>query len=44
LQNCHGRQFCKYLNYLLNPLHPRFAEIEIGASTPYPVDPRLASE
>jgi len=31
-------------NYLLNPLHPLFADIEIGRSRPYPTDPRLGSK
>lgn len=29
-------------NYLLNPAHPRFAELKVGKPIPYPIDPRLA--
>ena len=29
------------LNYLLNPLHPRFPELETGAASPFRPDPRL---
>ena len=29
-------------NYLLNPTHPDFEKITIGASTKYRFDPRLA--
>lgn len=29
------------LNYLLHPLHPSFARIEVIQSKPFPVDPRL---
>ena len=29
------------LNYLLHPLHPLFADIEVIQSKPFPVDPRL---
>ena len=28
-------------NYLLNPVHPRFAEIRVGAAKPFRPDPRL---
>ena len=28
-------------NYLLNPLHPRFAEIRLGPPEPFSFDPRL---
>jgi RES domain-containing protein len=28
-------------NYVLNPSHPRFAELKIGTPTPFPLDPRL---
>ena len=28
-------------NYLLNPQHPRFCEVEIGPPTPFTFDPRL---
>ena len=28
-------------NYLLNPLHPRFGEIEIGEAEPFGFDPRV---
>ncbi|MBX9580323.1 MAG: RES family NAD+ phosphorylase [Gemmataceae bacterium] len=28
-------------NYLLNPLHPRFAEVRIGQPQPFRFDPRL---
>lgn len=28
-------------NALLNPTHPRFADLEIGDPQPFPVDPRL---
>jgi RES domain-containing protein len=28
-------------NYLLNPTHPSFDEVEIGAGEPFPVDERL---
>lgn len=28
-------------NYLLNPLHPRFGELEVGPPEPFPVDARL---
>lgn len=28
-------------NYLLNPLHPQFAQLEIGPAEPFPVDLRL---
>ena len=28
-------------NYLLNPEHPRFGEVEIGEPEPFEVDPRL---
>ena len=31
-------------NYLLNPLHPRFAEIAIGEPEPFAFDPRLLTE
>lgn len=31
-------------NYLLNPSHPAFDEIEIGAGEPFPVDQRLLRE
>jgi len=31
-------------NYLLNPLHSLFADIEVGRSRPYPADPRLGSK
>ncbi len=31
-------------NYLLNPAHHRFNEIEIGDPRPFELDPRLASE
>lgn len=30
-------------NGLLNPTHPRFGELEIGAAQPFPVDPRLTT-
>jgi len=30
-------------NYLLNPMHPRFAKIKIGGAKPFQPDPRLAS-
>ncbi len=29
-------------NYLVNPQHPRFGELEVGPPEPFPVDPRLA--
>lgn len=29
-------------NVLLNPLHPRFHEVEVGVPEPFPVDVRLA--
>jgi hypothetical protein len=29
------------MNVLLNPLHPRFAEVEIGRPAPYAFDARL---
>lgn len=29
------------LNYLLNPAHPEFAEIRMGAPEPFAFDPRL---
>ncbi len=29
-------------NYLLNPAHPEFARLEIGAAMPFPFDARLA--
>jgi RES domain-containing protein len=31
-------------NYLVNPLHPRFREVRVGAPEPFPVDPRLSRE
>lgn len=30
------------LNVLLNPLHPRFAEVEVRSQRPFRLDPRLA--
>jgi len=30
-------------NYLLNPAHPRFREVQIGKSQPFRPDPRLLS-
>ena len=30
-------------NYLLNPDHPRFNEVEIGEPEPFEIDPRLGS-
>ena len=30
-----------HLNYVLNPAHPRFADIHIGPPTPVSLDPRL---
>lgn len=29
-------------NVVLNPLHPRFGEVEVGSPEPFPLDPRLA--
>lgn len=29
-------------NYVLNPDHPAFKKVKIGAPVPYPMDPRLA--
>lgn len=29
-------------NYVLNPAHPAFKKVKIGAPLPYPFDPRLA--
>lgn len=31
----------KQKNYLLNPQHPRFGEVEVGPAEPFPIDPRL---
>lgn len=28
-------------NYLINPLHPKFAELRVGPPEPIPFDPRL---
>ena len=28
-------------NYLINPLHPQFGEVEVGSLEPFPLDPRL---
>ena len=30
-------------NVLLNPIHPRFEDLEIGAPQPFPIDPRLTA-
>lgn len=28
-------------NYLLNPTHPEFSQLDIGPAEPFPIDPRL---
>jgi len=29
-------------NYLINPTHPDFSQLDVGPAEPFPVDPRLA--
>lgn len=29
-------------NYLINPTHPDFSQLEVGPAEPFPIDPRLA--
>lgn len=31
-------------NYLLNPVHPDFGQVEIGSSEPFQLDPRLVGD